>query len=69
MGQGRKNKMHKNTGRKTKNTDKRNTQNPRNRPEEKTVGYARVSSHTQKDDLQRQIEAIKNYAEKIWGGK
>jgi len=31
----------------------------------KTIGYARVSSHTQKDDLQRQIEAIKNYAEKM----
>ena len=31
----------------------------------KTVGYARVSSHTQKDDLQRQIEAIKSHAEKM----
>ena len=31
----------------------------------KTIGYARVSSHTQKDDLQRQIEAIKDYAERV----
>ncbi len=32
-----------------------------------TIGYARVSSHTQKDDLQRQIEAIKQYAkERGW---
>lgn len=30
--------------------------------ERKVVGYARVSSHTQKDDLERQIEAIKSYA-------
>lgn len=28
------------------------------------IGYARVSSHTQKDDLERQIEAISKYAEK-----
>ena len=33
----------------------------------KIVGYARVSSHTQKDDLERQIELIKNYAkERGW---
>ena len=33
----------------------------------KIVGYARVSSHTQKDDLERQIELIKSYAkEKGW---
>ena len=30
--------------------------------ERKIVGYARVSSHTQKDDLERQIELIKSYA-------
>ena len=30
--------------------------------ERKIVGYARVSSHTQRDDLERQIEAIKQYA-------
>ena len=31
------------------------------------VGYARVSSHTQKDDLERQIQAIQQYAkEKGW---
>lgn len=31
------------------------------------IGYARVSSHTQKDDLERQIETIKEYAkEKGW---
>ena len=35
--------------------------------ERKIIGYARVSSHTQKDDLERQIELIKNYAkEKGW---
>ncbi|MHA1722874.1 MAG: IS607 family transposase [Candidatus Baldrarchaeia archaeon] len=35
--------------------------------ERKIVGYARVSSHTQKDDLKRQIELIKNYAgERDW---
>jgi len=35
--------------------------------ERKTVGYARVSSHTQKDDLERQIELIKRYAkEREW---
>jgi putative resolvase len=32
------------------------------REERKIVGYARVSSHTQKDDLERQIELIKAYA-------
>ena len=33
----------------------------------KIVGYARVSSHTQKDDLERQIELIKSYAkERNW---
>jgi len=30
--------------------------------ERKVVGYARVSSHTQRDDLERQIEAINQYA-------
>lgn len=31
------------------------------------VGYARVSSHTQKDDLERQIELIRRYAkERGW---
>ena len=30
--------------------------------ERKIVGYARVSSHTQRDDLERQIEAITQYA-------
>ncbi|GAB6135188.1 IS607 family transposase [Thermococcus prieurii] len=31
------------------------------------IGYARISSHTQKDDLERQIEAIKEYArERGW---
>ncbi len=31
------------------------------------IGYARVSSHTQKDDLERQIEAIREYArERGW---
>ena len=35
--------------------------------ERKIVGYARVSSHTQKDDLERQIELIKSYArERNW---
>ena len=33
----------------------------------KIIGYARVSSRTQKDDLERQIELIKNYArERDW---
>ncbi|OYT30507.1 MAG: IS607 family transposase [Thermofilum sp. ex4484_82] len=33
----------------------------------KIIGYARVSSHTQKDDLERQVELIKNYAkERNW---
>ena len=37
------------------------------REERKIVGYARVSSHTQKDDLERQIELIKSYArERNW---
>ena len=31
----------------------------------KIIGYARVSSHTQKDDLQRQIEAIRSYAKNM----
>jgi len=30
--------------------------------ERKVIGYARVSSHTQKDDLERQVELIKSYA-------
>jgi len=30
----------------------------------KVVGYARVSSRKQKDDLERQVELIRNYAEK-----
>jgi len=30
--------------------------------ENKIVGYARVSSHTQRDDLDRQIEAVSQYA-------
>ena len=35
--------------------------------ERKIVGYARVSFHTQKDDLERQIELIKRYAkERGW---
>ena len=35
--------------------------------ERKIIGYARVSSRTQKDDLKRQVELIKNYArEKGW---
>jgi len=35
--------------------------------ERKIIGYARVSSHTQKDDLERQIELIKSYArERDW---
>ena len=35
--------------------------------ERKVVGYARVSSHTQKDDLERQIELIRRYAkERGW---
>ncbi len=29
----------------------------------KIIGYARVSSHSQKDDLERQIELIRRYAE------
>lgn len=33
----------------------------------RTIGYARVSSNTQKDDLERQIEAIEEYAkERGW---
>jgi len=32
------------------------------REERKIIGYARVSSHTQRDDLERQIEAISKYA-------
>ncbi len=37
------------------------------REERKVVGYARVSSHSQKDDLERQIELIRAYAkEKGW---
>ena len=35
--------------------------------ERKIIGYARVSSRTQKDDLERQIKLIKNFAkEKGW---
>ena len=35
--------------------------------ERKIIGYARVLSHTQKDDLERQIELIKRYAmERNW---
>ncbi|MCD6538893.1 IS607 family transposase [Candidatus Bathyarchaeota archaeon] len=35
--------------------------------ERKIIGYARVSSHTKKDDLERQIELIKSYAkERSW---
>jgi len=32
------------------------------REEKKVIGYARVSSNTQKDDLERQIEVITQYA-------
>jgi len=35
--------------------------------ERKMVGYARISSHTQKDDLERQIKLIKSCAkEEDW---
>jgi len=35
--------------------------------ERRIVGYVRVSSHTQKDDLERQIKLIENYAkERGW---
>jgi len=35
--------------------------------ERKIIGYVRVSFHTQKDDLERQIELIKSYArERSW---
>ena len=35
--------------------------------ERKIIGYARISSHTQKDDLERQIKLIKSYAkERGW---
>ncbi|EHR79052.1 resolvase [Thermococcus litoralis DSM 5473] len=35
--------------------------------ERKTIGYARVSSRTQKDDLNRQVQTIKEFAkEKGW---
>jgi len=37
--------------------------------ERKVVGYARVSSHAQNDELERQIEAIKQYAEENGFGK
>ena len=37
------------------------------REEGKIIGYARVSSYTQKDDLERQVDAIKRYArERGW---
>ncbi len=37
------------------------------REERRIIGYARVSSRTQRDDLERQIELIKRYAkEKGW---
>ena len=35
-----------------------------NHEERKSVGHARVSSHTHEDDLERQIEMIKTYAER-----
>ena len=37
------------------------------REDGKIIGYARVSSHTQKDDLEKQVDAIKRYArERGW---
>lgn len=30
-------------------------------PNRKIIGYCRVSSHKQKDDLERQIESVKAY--------
>ncbi|AEF96161.1 IS607 family transposase [Methanotorris igneus] len=34
----------------------------KDKEQRKIIGYARVSSNTQKDDLERQIDAIKSYA-------
>ncbi len=35
----------------------------KDKEQRKIIGYARVSSNTQKDDLERQIQLIKSYAE------
>jgi predicted site-specific integrase-resolvase len=34
---------------------------PKNGKERKVIGYCRVSSHKQKDDLERQIESVKTF--------
>lgn len=34
---------------------------PKDKLDKKTIGYCRVSSHKQKDDLERQIENVKTY--------
>ena len=42
--------------------DALNTMSGRSAPKRKTVGYARVSSHDQKDDLKRQADRLKGHA-------
>lgn len=44
------------------NVDQLNDLTGRSTPDRKTVGYARVSSHDQKDDLKRQADRLKGYA-------
>ncbi len=34
---------------------------PKDKRNKKAIGYCRVSSHKQKDDLEKQIENVKNY--------
>lgn len=41
-----------------------NRQNSTNSKERKTIAYARVSSHDQKDDLERQIQVLELYCAK-----
>jgi len=57
-----------NARREKKNSRERNKTPTRGKREDgKIIGYARVSSHTQKDDLERQVDAIKRYArERGW---
>ena len=37
--------------------------------ERKIIGYARISSYTQKDDLESQVELIKSYAKERLGSR
>ena len=50
------------SGHRRSSMDDLNAMTGRSAPDRKTVGYARVSSHDQKDDLRRQADRLKGHA-------